>query len=458
MIQGQRKLKMTYAVGCTAAAAWRSAAVIAVLSAAVLASQFVLPVHLADSQVRAGIELIMAVCALASAAVVVFRWEHNRRLSDLLLLGTMVAVALTEATYASTAMAGAASAAEPAAALRVVSEALLALTFGASALVTRSTPLSLGRRTVATVGGWSLATAAVIALLAPSAEHPFLRAIVMASGAVLVAASIEYVRRASGGDREAGMLAAASIIVTAATLQYLAIPVLAASWVTPGDGLRAVAYALLVVTVFQRALQTKRHLARQATIMAVDAERERIARDLHDGLAQDLAFIAAHGQRLSSELGPDHPLSVAAKRALATTRGAIVDLSATDAPTAGAALKQVADELAERFSVRVDVEIAEAQSGADLEPAEREEVVRIAREAIVNAVKHGRAHHITVSLDCRGQTLRLRVSDDGIGMPEALPSSSSGHGLPTMQARAESLGGQLTVRRSALGGTELEVA
>jgi signal transduction histidine kinase len=263
------------------------------------------------------------------------------------------------------------------------------------------------------------------------------------------------------GDSEAGVLAAASILAAAATLQFLAIPVLAATWLTPGDALRAGAYGLLLVIVFQRALETKRHLARAATLRVVEAERERIARDLHDGLAQDLAFIAAHGQRLSSELGPDHPLSVAARRALAATRGTIVDLSASGAESTGEALRQVADELAKRFAVQVDVHVAEDPSGVDLRSSEREEVVRIAREAIVNAVRHGRARHITVSLDCRGETLRLRVSDDGVGIPDAIPavpSASGGHGLPTMQARAESLGGQLTVRRNPLGGTELEVA
>jgi signal transduction histidine kinase len=234
--------------------------------------------------------------------------------------------------------------------------------------------------------------------------------------------------------------------------------VLAVSWVTPGDALRAAAYGLLLVIVFRRALETKRELARSATSQAVEAERERIARDLHDGLAQDLAFIATHGQRLTSELGPDHPLSVAARRALAATRGTILDLSASGAPTTAHALREVAGELAARFSVRVDVQVASHPDAADLEPSEREEVVRIVREAIANAVRHGHAHHISVALDCRGATLRLRVSDDGCGMPEAQPAATRGHGLSTMQARAESLGGQLTVRRSALGGTELEVA
>ena len=66
-------------------------------------------------------------------------------------------------------------------------------------------------------------------------------------------------------------------------------------------------------------------------------ERRRIARDLHDGLAQDLAFIAAHGDQIAREAGEEHPLAIAARRALALSRGAIADLSASDAPSARAA-------------------------------------------------------------------------------------------------------------------------
>ncbi|MGZ6652150.1 MAG: histidine kinase, partial [Solirubrobacteraceae bacterium] len=86
------------------------------------------------------------------------------------------------------------------------------------------------------------------------------------------------------------------------------------------------------------------------------AERQRIARDLHDGLAQDLATIALRTQRLQNGSDrPDDVLMLAARRALAISRGTIVDLSASDAPTTEAALRQVADELAARFTVLVDV-------------------------------------------------------------------------------------------------------
>lgn len=477
MTQGQGTFETTYAVGRGSGAARRSAAVIAGLSAAVVASQFLRPIHLANPGVRVGIELTMTLCAIASTGLLLSRFDHGRRLPDGLMLATLVAVALVETAFALPALAATHSAA-PSGAIRLGSEVLLAIAFTASAVAPGGTLRSIGRRTAVLAGAACIAAGALTELivrltaarrgtggslvpgLAAAARHPLPLAVVLASSAMLVFSTIKLVRRASRGDREANLLAVASILLAGGLLQYLAFPVLAANTVTADDGLRAVAYALLLTVAFRRSARSKHQTAQAAANAAVGAERERIARDLHDGLAQDLAFIAMHGQRLTSELGTDHPISVAARRALATTRGAIVDLSASNAATAGAALRQVAKELGARFDVQVNVKIAADPEDVDaggLRASEREEVVRIAREAIVNAVRHGRARRIDVDLDCRGAKLLLRVSDDGCGISEALPSSTSGFGLPTMQARAESLGGHLTARRGALGGTELEV-
>ena len=80
----------------------------------------------------------------------------------------------------------------------------------------------------------------------------------------------------------------------------------------------------------------------------IGGDRAACELDLHDGLAQDLACIAAQGQRLGSELGPGHPLMIAARNALATSRGVIADLSASTAPTTEAALRIIGDEQAEQ--------------------------------------------------------------------------------------------------------------
>jgi nitrate/nitrite-specific signal transduction histidine kinase len=84
-------------------------------------------------------------------------------------------------------------------------------------------------------------------------------------------------------------------------------------------------------------------------------------------------------------------------------------------------------------------------------------VVRIAREAIVNAARHGGAQNILVVLDRSGDQVRLQVSDDGRGAPQAKLRGLGGHGLQVIRARAAALGGRLAIWQRAAGGLELEV-
>jgi signal transduction histidine kinase len=187
---------------------------------------------------------------------------------------------------------------------------------------------------------------------------------------------------------------------------------------------------------------------------AVAQERRRLARDLHDGLAQDLAFIAAYGQRLSADPDSEHPIAIAARRALAVTRGAIADLSATHAASAAAALEQVAHELSSRHGVHVTV----AVEGSDVTGPERDELVRIAREAIVNATRHGCAKEIVVSLMASEDAFVLRIDDNGNGIPRSRGAhSAAGLGLRAMRERAQALGGRLIAGSGELGGARIEV-
>ena len=90
-----------------------------------------------------------------------------------------------------------------------------------------------------------------------------------------------------------------------------------------------------------------RQLAVQRRLTAADLaerDRKRLARDLHDGICQDLAFIAAHGARLAREEGDDHPIAVAARRALAASRGTSRSCRPMRRATRQA-LQRVADEL-----------------------------------------------------------------------------------------------------------------
>jgi signal transduction histidine kinase len=273
------------------------------------------------------------------------------------------------------------------------------------------------------------------------------------AAALLVAAAYGFVRSALR-DRKAaiaGMLGGSSVLLAAAWIYDLVSPGLTATSISGREILRVGALALIL----RVALKCREQVRRARTGEVAAGERRRVIRDLHDGMAQDLAFIVMHGQRLAPELGPDHPLLLAAGRALSASRGLIADLSATDAPTTGEALRAVAAELSERHNVDIEVAI----DGDELTAEDREEVVRIAREAIVNAITHGRAKNIFVFLTARGAHLRLTVRDDGTGLRELRGEGArGGYGLRAMQQRAEAIGGRLAVRAAPTGGTAVEVS
>ena len=237
-------------------------------------------------------------------------------------------------------------------------------------------------------------------------------------------------------------------VLASAAIAVLGPPVLCAA-VEIGISVAAIVGLTIVRGHFRQEAELRGTVAAEATAR----ERRRIARDLHDGLAQDLAFIAAHGDRMARESGAEHPLAIAAQRALAISRGAIAELSATQAPTAAVALHQVAGELAKRFEIHVEVRAEPLVVSA----ADREDLVRIAREAIVNAAVHGRAHNVVVSLTAVADQLILKVSDDGVGIRAGATSGGGGFGMRNMRERAAELGGALTATAPASGGTELEL-
>jgi signal transduction histidine kinase len=279
----------------------------------------------------------------------------------------------------------------------------------------------------------------------------------VAAAAAFVFAGVAFVRRGRATGTGACLMGAASFLLAAGRLQAIAIPVVAADWVTPRELLRLAAYSLVLAAVCRDHVR----LNRASEEAALTAQRERIARDLHDGLAQDLAVIAFHGQRLEAELGANHPVTVAARHALAASRRAIVDLSASHASSTSAALREVANELEARYGIVVTIH-DEVQTTEGVEPdlgsRPREQFVRIAREAIVNAARHGDARHVDVTLATRGERWLLTIADDGSGIPQSQLVSPSGFGLRTMRARADELGGQFSAGPGAAGGTVLELS
>jgi signal transduction histidine kinase len=422
--------------------------------------------HATDAALRSAIETGITLSALVSAVLLLAHFRHTRLLRDLLLLAALAVVALTDfvfnalpAYHYQTGIYGAGA--------RMALTTLIAGIFLAVAFVPEEREVRAGRRLAAIAVPaafyWVALGELVDLIVGPVREHgpsgaygPLATTVSVACAVLLLVSAAGFAMRHRDGDREAGLLGAAAVCLAGAQMGQLAISVAPPDWVTPSDALRVVAYGLLLAASVRMYRRSQVQKARDA----VSAERLRIAQDLHDGLAQDLAFIAAHSERLAREFGADHPLAIAAQRALAASRGQIVDLSATTASSTEAALREIAAEFGSRFGVAVTVNVAAGATAARAEPSERErhELVRIAREAIANAVRHGGATNVTVKLGSRRDNLLLRISDDGCGFGGASgETAGTGLGMRTMRERAKSVGGHLVTRRPKSGGAEIEI-
>jgi signal transduction histidine kinase len=180
---------------------------------------------------------------------------------------------------------------------------------------------------------------------------------------------------------------------------------------------------------------------------AVAAERRRLARELHDGVVQELGWIRSAAVR---KLDHDE-IVVAADRALADARQLIdgdVRTWSGEEPLVVAVERRVRD-VAAGHDVRLHLELDDSTSVAT---ARRQDLVRLAGEAVSNAVRHGGPTAVWVQLEPG----LLHVRDDGRGF-EPDTAGTQGHGLTSMRERAEELGGRLTVTSTPGAGTTVEV-
>jgi signal transduction histidine kinase len=215
-------------------------------------------------------------------------------------------------------------------------------------------------------------------------------------------------------------------------------------------GLATLAVATMIVARWARA--HRRRLVHQATM----AERRRIARDLHDGLAQELAFIAGRTrvlERRPADAASLAMLASAADRALDASRAAIQELRAPSVDPLTERLAGHAREIAERSGL--------AFRTGDLLPLEIGEehersVIAVVREAATNAVRHAQASTLTFEVARHGAELRVVVADDGRGLP-ADGGDGPGFGRISMADRAEALGGRVRFSGAPGAGTRVEL-
>jgi signal transduction histidine kinase len=185
-------------------------------------------------------------------------------------------------------------------------------------------------------------------------------------------------------------------------------------------------------------------------------ERERIARELHDGTIQKVYTAGLLVQSAQKLAEPETPLSGRLATAVGVLDDAIGDLrlnlNELHAPAQPAQpLKPAIHKLASdpRFASLVAVELQlDLPETCSLSPAHTTHVMAVLQEALANIVRHAHARHVTISAACQDNRLRLAVSDDGIGLPEQV---SDGYGLRNMRERAALLHGELQVEQLSHG-------
>jgi signal transduction histidine kinase/ligand-binding sensor domain-containing protein len=195
-------------------------------------------------------------------------------------------------------------------------------------------------------------------------------------------------------------------------------------------------------------------------------ERVRVARELHDTLLQGFQGLMLRLQVVDEMLPPGK-----AKQELEETlecgdqtiveaRNAVHDLRspAANMNDLAGALRALGQELATGHSANFRLVIEGPQR--ELHPIIRDEIYRIAREALRNAFAHSGAGHIEAEITFAERLFRLRIRDDGAGIPpEVLDGGRSGHfGLAGMRERTKQIGSQLTISSGSEAGTEIELS
>ena len=194
------------------------------------------------------------------------------------------------------------------------------------------------------------------------------------------------------------------------------------------------------------------------------AERTRIAQELHDTLLQGVMSASMQLHSAVDDLPGDTPNRQELERVLLLMNR----VSDEGRAAVGGLRTESGDDLEQAFCL-VRQEYA-ARNGADFQvtveggvrtihPLIRDEVYRIAREALVNAFRHARAKRIEVELEYSPRQLRVLIRDDGCGVDSnILHAGRDGHwGLPGMRERARRIGGLLTLSSRAASGTEVEL-
>ncbi len=303
----------------------------------------------------------------------------------------------------------------------------------------------------------------------PGGSAPWLVAIQSLMGLAFLAAGILAHREWRRNGRIGQLLLAAGLVIAAFSQVHTAMhPGSFASLVTTGDLLRLAFFIVLLVgfvfdsrddlRALRRANIDLRRLSEAELATAALEERARLAREIHDGLAQDLWYAKlkqsrlAQAAELSGEaLGLSDEVGDAIDTALAEARNAVAAMR--EGSESGPLLEMLSrhiDDFADRFAVRA--EMTSRGDVPDVGPRAQAEVLRIVQEALTNVRKHADATVVRVEV-ATDEQVRVTISDNGKGFrPDTVPA---GFGLDSMRQRAGLIGATLEVTSEPRNGTRV---
>jgi signal transduction histidine kinase len=414
------------------------------------------------------LETTAAIAATAAAFLLFGRFWRTGFLDELILSAGLSVLALWNFAFATVPAVFALQSSRAYEWSMLWTALVAALLICAAALLPRRR-IAVGPRWPLVIYGGSLGLAAVgsvpvaifpsalphtVALSATTGDvHPNLSGGLQLGLALLyILAALGFARRNRLTNDELSLwLAIACILSGASHVNYFFHPAALTNWVYTGDVFRLGFYLALLIGA-------AREIASYWTSVVAAAsleERRRLARDVHDGLAQEISFIGRN-VRLLRERGAEPELVErilrGVDRAQQESRRVVGALAAKPAEPLDEALAKAVQEAAQRYGASVDMELA---SGIALSPREKEAVIRIASEAVANAAQHSGAEVLRIYLERADAGMRLGVEDDGAGFDEEQPRH--GFGLVTMKDRADALGGKLRIDSRRGAGTRVEL-
>lgn len=205
----------------------------------------------------------------------------------------------------------------------------------------------------------------------------------------------------------------------------------------------------------------------KAQFDAVLAERTRIAREIHDNLAQELLGVSVQLEVVARTMPPNADVSkthldrarLLVRHGIAEARRYVWDLRSqaldnADLPTA---LSETARRLTANHSKPIETQVEVSGTFRPLPRPIEENLLRIAQEAINNAISHADPQKVFVDLKFDSSSVQLRVKDDGRGFDQATVKTNGHFGLVGMRERVQRIGGELNIVSSPGNGTEIVV-